>query len=110
MRIDNHYGTLGVHKQSTEREIKEAYGILAGQWHPDRNNNSEESRLKMPEINVAYNVLKDVKSRAKYDKMLGLLGGECIFCEGLGATKKRKEVVWQRCEACDGNGTYRKSI
>ena len=110
MKIDNHYGTLGVHKQSTEREIKEAYGVLAGKWHPDRNNNSEESRLKMPEINIAYNVLKDVRSRAKYDKMLGLLGGTCTQCEGLGATIKRKELAWTRCEACGGSGTHRHEI
>ena len=41
------------------------------QHHPDRNlGNEEEATIKFREVNEAYEILSDEKSRAQYDKML----------------------------------------
>ena len=35
MRRSNHYDTLGVTRESNDKEIKKAYRALAKQYHPD---------------------------------------------------------------------------
>ena len=61
--MQSHYTTLGVGLQATQDEIKQAYRKLAGQYHPDRGGDVE----KFKNIQVAYDVLGDVKRRAEYD-------------------------------------------
>lgn len=63
------YETLGLTRGSnpTQEEIKSAYKKLIVQWHPDKNNNSEESLKKTQEINEAYDVLGDPDKRQQYD-------------------------------------------
>ena len=36
-------------------------------WHPDKNNNSEESKQKFQQISEAYQVLHDIETRKEYD-------------------------------------------
>lgn len=42
----------------TFQEVKDKYKILALKWHPDKNKNSEESKLRMQKINLAYDYFK----------------------------------------------------
>lgn len=60
----NHYQTLGVAKTATPDEIKKAYRKLASKHHPDKEGGSKE---KFQEIEEAYRVLSDAKSRSEYD-------------------------------------------
>lgn len=64
MDFKDYYKTLGVTKKADEKELKSAFKKLAKQHHPDAEGGSEE---KFKEINEAYEVLRDVSKRGKYD-------------------------------------------
>jgi DnaJ-class molecular chaperone len=67
MRQKDYYEILGVNRNSTQQEIKEAYRKLAFQYHPDRNKENPSAVEKMKEINEAYAVLSDSRKRKDYD-------------------------------------------
>ena len=50
---------LGVNHNSTKEEIKKAYKKLAMQWHPDKNQGSEEAEQKFKQISEAYQLLSN---------------------------------------------------
>ncbi|OHD71301.1 MAG: molecular chaperone DnaJ [Spirochaetes bacterium RBG_16_49_21] len=64
----DYYEVLGVSKNATEDEIKQAYRKLALKYHPDRNKGDKNSEEKFKEATEAYEVLRDPKKRASYDK------------------------------------------
>ncbi len=64
MDFKDYYKTLGIKKDSDEKEVKDAFKKLAKKWHPDTEGGSEE---KFKEINEAYEVLKDKTKRSRYD-------------------------------------------
>ena len=66
--MSNYYDVLGVAKDATEKEIRQAYRKLARQHHPDVNKNDPTAEEKFKEINEAYGVLSDDDSRKKYDR------------------------------------------
>jgi DnaJ-class molecular chaperone len=65
----DYYEILGVSRNATEKELKEAYRRLVRKYHPDLNpNNREEAEKIFREINEAYEVLSDPEKRKLYDK------------------------------------------
>lgn len=64
----DYYEILGVSKSSSEQDIKQAYRKLALKYHPDRNKGDKEAEEKFKEATEAYEVLRDPKKRAAYDK------------------------------------------
>ncbi|MCX7679076.1 MAG: molecular chaperone DnaJ [Spirochaetes bacterium] len=64
----DYYEILGVPRNATEEEIKQAYRKLALKYHPDRNKGNPEAEEKFKEATEAYEVLRDPKKRASYDK------------------------------------------
>ena len=66
--MSNYYDALGVAKDATEKEIRQAYRRLARQYHPDVNKNDPSAEDKFKEINEAYSVLSDQESRKKYER------------------------------------------
>ena len=64
----DYYETLGVKREASKDEIKDAYRKLAMQFHPDRNKDAgAEERFK--EISEAYAVLSDDQKRQTYDQL-----------------------------------------
>jgi molecular chaperone DnaJ len=61
-----YYEVLGVSKDATKDQIKDAYRNLALQFHPDRNK-SPDAEEKFKEISEAYAVLSDDDKRHQYD-------------------------------------------
>jgi len=64
----DYYGILGVSRDASEREIKQAYRRLARKHHPDVNPGDKSAEAKFKEINEAYEVLSDKEKRRKYDQ------------------------------------------
>ncbi|KAK2462042.1 hypothetical protein APHAL10511_006505 [Amanita phalloides] len=61
------YQALGVKRDATQAEIKKTYFSLARKYHPDTNPD-KTAQEKFLEIQGAYDILKDEKKRADYDK------------------------------------------
>jgi len=64
----DYYEVLGVSKTASEDEIKQAYRKLALKYHPDRNKGDKAAEEKFKEATEAYEILRDPKKRATYDK------------------------------------------
>ena len=70
-----HYEILGIHENSTIKEIKKAYKILARKYHPDVSpvDSSSDTFLL---IQQAYEVLSDPTTRKRYDQDLQAMRGK----------------------------------
>lgn len=64
----DYYEVLGLARNATEAELKQAYRRLAMKLHPDRNPEDPEAGAKFKEIREAWEVLKDPRKRAAYDQ------------------------------------------
>jgi DnaJ-class molecular chaperone len=73
--MPNHYETLGVSKDASEKDIKQAFRAMSMRFHPDKvktkmPEEQEEANRKMQEINSANDVLSDKQQREIYDMEL----------------------------------------
>ena len=65
--VPYYYRVLGVSKNATSEEIKDAYRGLAKIYHPDMGTDPDTEK-KFIEIQKAYKVLSDPVKRAQYDR------------------------------------------
>jgi len=61
----DYYKTLGIDKNASKDEIKQAFRKLAHEYHPDKKGGNE---AKFKEVNEAYSTLSDDTKRAQYDR------------------------------------------
>jgi DnaJ-class molecular chaperone len=62
------YEVLGVKRDASDKEIRQAYRRLARKFHPDLNPNDKQAEESFKEISSAYEVLSDKEKRDKYDR------------------------------------------
>ena len=68
MEFKDYYKVMGVARDATEAQIKQAYRRLARKYHPDVSKEKDaEARFK--ELGEAYEVLKNPEKRAAYDQL-----------------------------------------
>ena len=68
MEFKDYYKVMGVARDATETQIKQAYRKLARKYHPDVSKEKDaEARFK--EVGEAYEVLKSAEKRAAYDQL-----------------------------------------
>jgi curved DNA-binding protein len=68
MEFKDYYKVMGVPRDATEAQIKQAYRKLARKYHPDVSKEKDaEARFK--EVGEAYEVLKSAEKRAAYDQL-----------------------------------------
>ncbi len=63
----DYYETLGVSRDASKEELKQAYRGLARKYHPDVNRDPGAEDL-FKEINQAYETLSDEENRVRYDR------------------------------------------
>jgi DnaJ-class molecular chaperone len=76
--VKNYYEILGVTKDATPADLKQAYRRLASQHHPDKGGDT----TRFQEIEEAYRVLSDPQQRQQYDNPQRWGSGHFQFNEG----------------------------
>ena len=68
--LPDHYETLGLDRECSEADIRQAYRKLSRRHHPDTNGGSSESVTRTQALNAAHEVLRDAARRRAYDEDL----------------------------------------
>ncbi|MCJ7509305.1 MAG: J domain-containing protein [Dehalococcoidia bacterium] len=63
----DYYAILGIKRDASDKEIRQAYRRLARKHHPDVNPGDKAAGERFKEINAAYEVISDPEKRRKYD-------------------------------------------
>jgi len=66
--MPNYYEILGIHQNSDDKTIRQAYRRLAREHHPDVNQGDASAEEQFKAVNEAYSVLSDKDNRQKYDR------------------------------------------
>jgi len=90
MAKKDYYEMLGVKRNASEQEIKQAYRRLARKYHPDVNPDDKSAEAKFKEINEAHEVLANKESRKKYDKY----GDQWQYAEQFEKARQQQTPRW----------------
>ncbi len=78
------YEVLGVAKDASDADIKNAYRKKAKKYHPDLNPGDKDAEANFKEANEAYEVLSDKEKKQRYDQF-GHAGVDPSYGAGPGA-------------------------
>nr|DAD32805.1 TPA_asm: hypothetical protein HUJ06_011656 [Nelumbo nucifera] len=85
----DHYTVLGLSRDASKEEIKEAFRKLALKFHPDKHLQSPKvvrdgATLKFKQVSEAYEVLIDDRKRSDYNRRFGYSNARGGFAGGYG--------------------------
>ncbi|MBI2304256.1 MAG: J domain-containing protein [Chloroflexi bacterium] len=86
MAKKDYYQILGISRNASEKEVKQAYRRLARRHHPDVNPGDKQAEERFKEINEAYEVLSDAEKRKKYDQF----GDNWQYADQMGQGEPRR--------------------
>jgi len=86
----DYYSILGVNRDASEREIKQAYRRLARKYHPDVNPGDKSAEARFKQINEAYEVLSDKEKRQKYDQF----GDQWQYADQFAQAGRQQTPFW----------------
>ena len=86
----DYYEILGVSRNASEKEIKQAYRRLARKYHPDINPGDKSAEAKFKEINAAHEVLSHPEKRKKYDQF----GDQWEYADQFAKSGRQERVRW----------------
>ncbi len=86
----DYYKILGIDRNASEKEIKQAYRSLARKYHPDINPGDKSAEAKFKEINAAYEVLSNPEKRKKYDQF----GEQWEYADQFAKSGGQERVRW----------------
>ena len=86
----DYYQILGVNRNASEKEIKQAFRRLARKHHPDLNPGDKSAETKFKEINAAYEVLSNPEKRKKYDQF----GDQWEYADQFAKSGGQERVRW----------------
>jgi DnaJ-class molecular chaperone len=69
VKFKDYYEVLGVKRDATEQQIRQAYRKLARKHHPDVNPGDRVAEERFKDINEANEVLSDPEKRKRYDQL-----------------------------------------
>ncbi len=92
----NFYEILGISREATADQVKQAFRQLARQYHPDLNPGDKRAEEKFKVINEAYEVLSDPAKRSQYDQF-----GRFWQQRGFQATGKTGGRSWSNGRGSD---------
>jgi molecular chaperone DnaJ len=93
----DYYKILGVNRDASEKEIKQAYRKLARKYHPDVNPGDKSAEAKFKEINEAHEVLSDKEKRKKYD----LYGDQWQYADQFAKAGGQQTPFWDFSQSGD---------
>lgn len=64
----DYYEILGVKRDASDKDVRQAFRKLARKFHPDLNPSDKTAEARFKEIAEAYEVLSDPDHRTKYDR------------------------------------------
>src|SRR4030042_687322 len=86
----DYYQILGVARNASDKEIKQAYRRLARKHHPDLNPGDKSAEARFKEINAAHEVLSNPEKRKKYDQF----GDQWEYAEQFAKAGGQERVQW----------------
>jgi curved DNA-binding protein len=69
VEFKDYYEVLGISRDASEDDIKQAFRKLARKYHPDVAKDKKTAEEKFKEINEAHEVLSDPEKRRQYDEL-----------------------------------------